>query len=116
MENQAQIIETNFSVMGLSRIRHKDGENRFLGDVLYRHLNRTTSKSVTFDERINMMVSDAEVLQGTEDPEVDPRNYYAPTALKTDQERYIETRRQEGASAAGFRRFAADFREGMRYL
>ena len=90
MENQAQIIETNFSVMGLSRIRHKDGENRFLGDVLYRHLNRTTSKSVTFDERINMMVSDAEVLQGTEDPEVDPRNYYAPTALKTDQERYIE--------------------------
>lgn len=37
------------------------------------------------------------------------------TQIQT-QERYIETRRQEGASAAGFRRFAADFREGMRYL
>lgn len=71
-----------FSSMGNSFIRHDD-EDIFLGEFLYRMLNRKTSQHLTFRERARRVLSDVRMLDKEKNmyPKTDYANIVCPPGI-----------------------------------
>ncbi|MGO5336807.1 type IV secretion system DNA-binding domain-containing protein [Bilifractor sp. LCP19S3_H10] len=78
-----------FSGMGIGINEHKDDYDEFLMEMLYRYMNRKTSKNVPFADRQAFMENDACILQNSYSPNVDIRNYLAPSYVDDRHEQYV---------------------------
>jgi len=82
-------IKEYFRLQETEVVDHENGENYFIGEVLYRYLNRKTSRALAFQERVNLIHEDASIIQGTESPKIDDASYVASNGLDTKDPRYI---------------------------
>lgn len=86
---QAKQIADTFAEMGLQWNRSTSESNGDLYEILYRYLNRSTCYKEPFYMRYNHIRKDAITLQRTKTPQIDPRDYYAPTFLDNRYSKYL---------------------------
>lgn len=79
-----------FSGMGIVINEHLTDYNEFLLELLYRYMNRKTSKTKDFQSRKAFMERDACILQGTSHPSIDVRDFVVPTYVNDMNGQYLE--------------------------
>ncbi len=89
LEELVEMYARSFAGMGLSVRLHRQDANLFLYDMLYRAMNPQTSLLHPVKERMQVMYRDAQVLQNTEQPSLDDRNFFAPTYVDDTKESYV---------------------------
>jgi hypothetical protein len=89
MQDLLEMYARSFAAMGIQVQLHQQDANLFLYDMLYRAFNNQSSLTHPVQERIQVMYRDASVLQKTEQPSVDDRNYFAPTYVDDTHEAYM---------------------------
>lgn len=87
MDATARQIAGFMRNMGNYVVRHED-ENRFLANLLYKYLNKKTSRAIPLDKRIEKAESDAVKTQGTDSPVVSVLDIIAPRGIERDNPKY----------------------------
>lgn len=80
MEETKMQLQVGLNRMGNRVMVHED-EDRFLGDMLYRYLNKRSVKFESFEERVSRIYYDSQKIQRTSHPEIDVTDYFAPRGL-----------------------------------
>lgn len=80
-------IQHSFGQMGC-RVITPSNENEFIYDVLYRYLNKRTSKVENVKDRIMRIRTDASYIQNSRSPEIDVNDYFMPRGLDTTHPEY----------------------------
>ena len=87
MEEQAAVISGFMRNMGNYVVVHED-ENRFLAGLLYRYLNKKTSRVIPFDARVKKAKEDARRTQGEEEPYISVLDALAPRGIERSNPKY----------------------------
>lgn len=94
MERTLATMRTFFSKMGNQIVDHTNGENVFLGELLYKELNPLSQQTQSLKERIERIYSDKIKYQASKGIKVDvtdldERDFVAPRGLSFENASYV---------------------------
>lgn len=81
-------LRNMFNKMG-NRIALHENENEFLMEILYRYMNKKSIQTVPFDERVERIEADSVLIQKSNNPTIDVKDYFLPRGLDTNNPNYI---------------------------